>query len=167
MKPAAAQPETHERNVILLLCLLAAVHVLVFSAALPFFGVVDEQMHFDLVVNYSQGHLPRTLGPPNPEALPFLTIYGTPEYLRTSAELFTNPVPPPPWQRPLAEVREKLTTKSVTYKNHFQNHEASQPPLYYAVAGAWWRGGKLLGLDGGQLLYWLRFLNAPLVVALV
>jgi hypothetical protein len=76
-------------------------------------------------------------------------------------------VPPPPWQLPLAEVREKLVTKSAAYQNHFQNHEASQPPLYYTVAGAWWRLGKLLGLDGGRLLYWLRFLNAPLIAALV
>ena len=39
--------------------------------------------------------------------------------------------------------------------------------MYYSLAGAWWRLGKWLKLDGGQLLYWLRFLNVPLVSALV
>ena len=163
----AAQPETNERKIILLLCLLAAAHVFVFAAALPFFNTVDEQMHLDLVVNYSQCHIPRQITPPNAEALPFMTIYGTPEYLRTAAEQLTNPVPPPPWKRPMAEVREKLVAKSAAYRNRFQNYEAAQPPLYYTAAGVWWRLGKLLGLDGAPLLYWLRFLNLPLVAALV
>ena len=146
---------------------LAAAHVFVFSAAFPFFNTVDEPMHFNLVVNYSQGHIPRQLTPPNAEALPFLAIYGPPEYLRTPSVQGGEPVPPPPWQLPLAEVREKLVAKSTAYQNHFQNHEALQPPLYYTVAGARWRLGKLLDLDGGRLLYWLRFLNAPLIAALV
>jgi hypothetical protein len=163
----AAQPDANERKIILLLCLLATAHVFVFSAAFPFFNTVDEQMHFDLGVNYSQGHLPRQLTPPNAEALPFLAIYGTPEFLRNPAAQGGEPIPSPPWKRPLAEVREKLVAKSAAYQNHFQNHEASQPPLYYTVAGAWWRLGKLLGLDGGHLLYWLRFLNVPLIAALV
>jgi len=53
------------------------------------------------------------------------------------------------------------------YREKFQNHEAASPPLYYGLAGAWWRLGKLLNLDGGQLLYWLRFLNVPLIFVLV
>ena len=163
MNPSATHPATNERKIILLLCLLAAAHVFIFAAAFPFFGTVDEQMHFDLVVNYSQGHLPRQLTPPNVEALPFLTIYGTPEFLARPA----SPIPPPSWKQPLAEVREKLVAKAAGYQSHFQNLEASYPPLYYTVAGAWWRLGKWLGLDGGGLLYWLRFLNVPIIAALV
>jgi len=158
----AAQPDANERKIILLLCLLAAAHVFIFSAALPFFSNVDEQMHFDLAVNYSQGKIPRVLSPPNAEALPFMVIYGSPEFLQTSGGIAS-----PPWKLPLADVRENLLNKSAAYQNHFQNHEAASPPLYYAVAGAWWRLGKILGLDGGHLLYWLRFLNVPLVAALV
>ena len=60
--------ETRERRVILLLCLLAAVHVFIFSATFPFFNVVDEQVHLDLAVRYSQGNLPRSLTPPCDEA---------------------------------------------------------------------------------------------------
>ena len=164
MNATAAQPDANERKIILLLCLLAAAHVFIFSAALPFFSNVDEQMHFDLVVNYSQGKIPRALTPPNAEALPFMVIYGSPEFLWTPASLV---IPPPPWKLPLADVREQLVAKSDAYQDHFQNHEAASPPLYYTVAGAWWRLGKILGLDGGHLLYWLRFLNVPLIAALV
>jgi hypothetical protein len=160
----AAQPDANERKIILLLCLLAAAHVFIFSAALPFFSNVDEQMHFDLAVDYSQGKIPRSLTPPNAEALPFIVIYGTPEFLWMPA---SPAIPPPPWKLPLADVREQLVAKSAAYQAHFQNHEAASPPLYYTVAGAWWRLGKAFGLDGGHLLYWLRFLNVPLVMVLV
>ena len=70
-----------ERLAVLLLCLVGAAHVFIFSAAFPFFSVVDEQVHFDLVVRYSHGDLPRSLTPPCAEALPFIAIYGTPEFL--------------------------------------------------------------------------------------
>jgi len=161
---SAAQPEAGEHKIILLLGLLAAAHVFIFSAAFPFFNTVDEQMHFDLVVDYSQANIPHQLTPPNVEALPFMVIYGTPEFLWTSN---SPSIPPPPWKLPLADAREKLVAKSAAYQDHFQNHEAASPPLYYSIAGAWWRLGKLLGFDGGHLLYWLRFLNVPLIVALV
>ena len=51
----------NERMLVLLLCLLGAVHVLLFAAAFPFFSVVDEQVHFDLAVRYSHGEIPRKL----------------------------------------------------------------------------------------------------------
>ena len=159
-------PETRERNLILLLCLLAAVHVFIFSATFPFFSVVDEQIHFDLAVRYSQGYLPRSLTPPSAEALPFIAIYGTPEYLSPETQPGQR-IAPPPWTLPIRSVAENLVAKEDVWKAKVKNHEAASPPLYYAVAGAWWRLGKILGLDGGRLLYWLRFLNIPLVGALV
>ena len=84
-----------ESKIILLLGLLAAAHVFIFSAVLPFFSNVDEQMHFDLVVNYSQAKIPRALTPPDAEALPFMVIYGTPEFLWTPA---SPEIPSPPWK---------------------------------------------------------------------
>lgn len=164
----AGQPTGQgERITVLLLCLLAAVHVFVFSAAFPFFSVVDEQVHFDLVVRYSSGDIPRSLTPPCAEALPFIAIYGTPEYLWPPATQAGGKIAPPPWKLPAGTVREKLLAKEAGYREKFQNHEAASPPLYYSLAGAWWRLGKCLKLDGGVLLYWLRFLNVPLVTALV
>jgi hypothetical protein len=47
------------------------------------------------------------------------------------------------------------------------NDEAAQPPLYYTLAGLWWRLGKVCGIEGGHLLYWLRFLNVLFMAALV
>jgi len=47
------------------------------------------------------------------------------------------------------------------------NPESWQAPLYYAIAGLWLKLGHWCGLTGGHLLYWLRFLNALFVAALV
>ena len=75
--------------------------------------------------------------------------------------------PPPPWKLPLKVASSKLLADTVGYQQVFTNHEAASPPLYYSLAGGWWQLGRASGLDGGQLLYWLRFLNIPLVVLLV
>ena len=40
-------------------------------------------------------------------------------------------------------------------------------PLYYVVVGAWYNVGKLLGLEGGNLLYWTRLFNLPAYIVLV
>jgi hypothetical protein len=168
MEAPTNQPTpARERKIIFVLGILAAAHVFIFSAAFPFFNVVDEQVHLDLVVRYSQADVPRTLTPPAAEALPFIAIYGTPEYLWTPASQPGGRIAPPPWQQPPAAVRESLRAKEAGYQAKFQNHEASQPPLYYSLAGAWWRLGKSFGLDGLALLYWLRFFNVPIIVALV
>jgi len=166
-EPANNSAAARERKIILLLCLLAAVHVFIFSAAFPFFNVVDEQVHFDLAVRYSQGDLPRSLTPPGAEALPFIAIYGTPEYLWPPSTQPGGRIAPPPWTLPMDVIAQNLVAKEDLWTAKVKNHEAASPPLYYAAAGAWWRLGKILGLDGGRLLYWLRFLNIPLVVALV
>ena len=165
--PTNLSTGTRERKVIFCLCLLAAAHVLVFSAAFPFFNVVDEQVHLDLAVRYSQGDIPRSLAPPCAEVLPFIVIFGTPEYLWPPASQPGGIIAPPPWKQPAETIQKKLHATEANWKALVKNQEASQPPLYYSVAGAWWRLGKLLALDGGQLLYWLRFLNAPLLAALV
>jgi len=47
------------------------------------------------------------------------------------------------------------------------NHESTQPPLYYAVTGLWYRFGEMLGLRGGQALYWIRFMNVIICALLV
>lgn len=159
--------EACERKIIFLLCLLAAAHVFLFSAAFPFFNVVDEQVHLDLVVRYSTGDIPRTLTPPATEALSFIAIYGTPEYLYAPESQPGGIIPPPPWKQPIETVRDKLLAKEAGYEAVFKNHEASQPPLYYSLAGAWWRVGKIFRLDGLALLYWLRFLNVAVIAAVV
>jgi len=154
-----------ERLFVLFLCLLGAAHVFVFSAAFPFFSVADEQMHFDLAVHYSQGEIPRTLVPASPESLPFLVIYGSPEYLGAAATQPGDNIPP--WKQPVARTRETLQAKQAAYRDIFKNHEAASPPLYYSLAGGWWRLARGLHLEGIQSLYWLRFMNVLLLGVLV
>ena len=52
---------SEERRAVALLCLLAAARVGVHVLAFPFFTNMDEQAHFDLVVAYSRGHVPREI----------------------------------------------------------------------------------------------------------
>jgi hypothetical protein len=163
---ASQPPESRERIIVLFLCLLAAMHVFVFSAAFPFFSVVDEQVHFDLVVRYSQGDIPRALAPPCADALPYIAIFGTPEYLWPPESQPGGHFATPPWKLPMADVRAKLLGREITWKETVKNHEASQPPLYYAVAGLWWRLWEKLGFVDGPLLYMARFFNVLVIGAL-
>jgi hypothetical protein len=158
--------ESRERRLVLLLCLLAAVHVFVFSAAFPFFNNVDEQIHFDLAVKYSQGHVPRSLEPISVEAVPYAVLFGSPEFVGVPTNLPDGQFPPPPWNQPLDSIRQTLVAKTAAWNNVI-NHEVSQPPLYYTLAGLWWRLGKICGFHDGSLLYWLRFLNLFFIGALV
>jgi len=158
-----AQSELDERKLILLLCLFAAIHVFIYSAAFPFFNDVDEEAHFDLVVKYSHGHLPRALEPLSNETMDYYVLYLSQEYLWPAPP--GRPFPPPMWAWPADKAAPVLAARRALWKD--PNHEASQPPLYYALAGLWWDMGKLCGFHGGFLLYWLRFLNLIFVAALV
>ncbi|MGA3266540.1 MAG: DUF2142 domain-containing protein [Verrucomicrobiota bacterium] len=162
-RPAAAK----ERHWVLLLCGLAAAHVFVFSAAFPFFNVVDEAVHFDLVVRYSHAGVPRAFTHLSAEAVPFLTVFHTVEYYHSPDEFPGHQIPAPPWTLPPEVARKGMAERADQWSHGVINYECSQPPLYYAVAGWWWRCGKLLRLDGGALLYWLRFLNLLVMAAVV
>jgi hypothetical protein len=157
---AFASPEAKERIGVWLLCAIAVVHVLIFSAAFPFFNNVDEQKHFDLAVKYSEGHIPRTIGPPADETCIYVATYNTFEYLWPSNAL------PPPWTQPMEKVGQILADRAAAWSKTV-NLESSQPPLYYVYAGAWWRVGTIFGLHDAVLLYLLRFANVLVIAALV
>ena len=164
--PPAPDSESRERSIVWLLCLLAAVHVFVFSATFPFFNNVDEQTHLDLVVRYSHARVPHALDTPCQEAMLYFAIYNTPEYLWPPDTYPGGQIPKPPWTQPMNRVEPMLLSRLAAWQN-VKNHEVSQPPLYYALAGLWWRLGKVCGFHDGCLLYWVRFLNVVFVVALV
>ena len=164
--PAAGISARLEYEIVLLLCLLAVVHVFVFSAAFPFFVTTDEQFHLDLAVKYSHGDIPRSLNAPCAEVLPFVSICGTPEYVQTPDTFPDERIPPPLWTLPVETSGPMLLAKRGFWQS-VTNQEASQPPLYYTLAGCGWRLGKACGLDGVRLLYWVRFLNLPVIAALV
>ena len=162
----AALSETCERKIIFLLCLLAAVHVFIFSAAFPFFNNTDEQIHFDLAVKYSQGCLPRAMETVSDIAVNYVVLYSSSAYVGSPTNYPDGQFPPPPWTQPLEKIRPALIAKTASWRA-VTNYEASQPPLYYALSALWWNLGKLCGLHDGVLLYWLRFLNIIFIAALV
>ena len=72
---------TNEGILIFLLCFAAALRVFIFSAAFPFFSNVDEYLHFDLITQYSRGHVPRSFDRLKEEALDWIVPYASPEFL--------------------------------------------------------------------------------------
>ena len=165
-KPANNPAAARERKIILFLCLLAAAHVFIFSAAFPFFNNVDEQIHFDLAVKYAQGHVPRALESVSDNAVNYIVLYAASEYVGNPTNYPDGQFPPPPWTQPLEKIRPALVEKTAAWRA-VTNYEASQPPLYYTLAALWWNLGKICGLHDGGLLYWLRFLDVTFIITLV
>ena len=157
--------KSRERSCVLLLCALAAIRVFVYSAAFPFFVLVDEEAHFDLVMRYSHAQIPHDLGLYSPDSIPFIAGCRTWEYLLKPEQLPTDALPPP-WTMPPEKAQSRLATHAAAWRTA-ENHEALNPPLYYATAGLWLDGGRLLGFAGEYLLYWVRFLNVFIAAALV
>lgn len=139
---------------------LASIRVLIYSAAFPFFNNVDEQAHFDLVMKYGQGHIPRSLDEMSPDAVAYIKRFSSPEYFGTPKDFPNGQVPPAPWTQSEPQTRIPLTLWGL-------NHEASSPPLYYLIAGIWSDLGSFLGFKGLWFLYWIRFLNVLLAPILV
>jgi hypothetical protein len=147
------------------LCVASALRVLAFSAAFPFFNNVDEESHVDLVYKYARGHIPSRLEEWDPAVARLVALYGTPEYMVAADRIAGGKLPPPRFRLPEG-LREDVVRR-VAEHDVFVNHESTQPPLYYAIAAAWYRAGSIAGLGGGFLLYWLRFLGALVVAATV
>jgi hypothetical protein len=178
LKPFVTFSKSRERHCVLALCCLAAVHVFVFSAAFPFNNNMDECSHFDLVVKYAHGHLPRGLESMCEEASQYILVYSSPEYRWPPADLKAGTYPPPFWLRQTGSPAEKLkraeafqqaagSWRALKNLDVWKNYESSQQPLYYAIAAPWWRLGQALGWEGLRAVYWLRFLNGFFVAALV
>lgn len=146
------------------LCLLAALHVFIYSAAFPFFSNVDERMHFDTVVKYGQGRIPRRLERCSPEAVRDMALYDSSFYLESPASPDGERLPPP-WTLPAEKQAAWIAAQSPEYQD--TNYECSQPPLYYSLTGGWWWFSGRLGIGEANRLYALHFLNIPIVVLVV
>lgn len=72
-----------------LLCLVAGLRTFLFCAGFPFFNNADEQAHFDVVLKYSQGHLPAEWNAFSAESARYFVQYGSPEFFM-SPEAFLN-----------------------------------------------------------------------------
>lgn len=141
------------------------VHIVAFSLAFPPANNVDEYLHFDLAIRYSHGQIPSQAYPVSDEALSYVARYGTWEYTCVPAAFPGRKYPPPFWTLPTDQAAQMIAGNSVAWQR--PNYEDSQPPLYYLVAGFWWRMGHWLGLKMGNLYYWLRLLDVLIVVAVI
>jgi hypothetical protein len=149
----------------LALAAFAGLRVLGFALAFPFFTNVDEFRHVDMALKYARSYAPGREGDGyEPETRRLVAVLGSLEYHRDPRR--TSPLPPPVW-RAGPEVLARRLERVEAELGPIRNLEANQSPFYYAVAGAWLRLGRALGLDGGPLLYWLRGLAAPAAFALV
>jgi Predicted membrane protein (DUF2142) len=146
-------------------CLFAAVRVLFFSAAFPFFNNVDERRHLDLVMKYASAHVPREAELISPATLPYFSQYASPEFLSAPEDLeggYFGPM----WKHPAEEVAPTIA-KIEEIWSRTPNQESSQPPLYYTLAAAWFHLGQGIGVKGGSALYWVRLLNIVFMAGLV
>jgi hypothetical protein len=173
--PANRFSTSREHQVVFLFCLLAAAHVFIFSAAFPFFNNVDEICHFDLVVKYSQGHLPSGIEPVCKEASLYAMTYNSREFTSLPQQWQDGRFPVPFWlnatNEPVARLaafqKAEVNWQAARTLPYWRNYESSQQPLYYALTGAWWRLEKIAGFTGLRALYGVRFLNILLAAALV
>ncbi|MEA2710473.1 MAG: Dolichyl-phosphate-mannose-protein mannosyltransferase [Phycisphaerales bacterium] len=147
------------RRIILLLSVLGALRVLAFSAAYPFFNYIDESLHLDTVLDFVRVGLP---GPGddvfNADAARVIATGGSgrlaPPYVAPHDLL-----PPAERERAIAAETQRLMK--------YRNAETFAPPVYYALAATWYRLGQAIGLRDTGLLYWLRFLAAPMYGAAI
>lgn len=151
------------RLIVALCCVLIAARVFVFSAGFPLFNNVDERAHVDLVLKYSHGAVPRGVENYSAESARYFTFYSSPEYLLDPNK---EDYGPPLWTM-AAPQREQAVEAAMPMWLNRPNHESGEPPLYYALGGAWSNLGRTFGLNESAFLYWIRFLNVPLAIALV
>ncbi len=164
-RPPPGPPSSTEFWCVIGFCVFAALRVLAFSAAFPFFNNVDERRHFDLVIKYAEGHIPRGAELISPATLPYLSHYPSPEFL-SAPEEFEGGYFGPLWKHAEPEVAPTIARIEEIW-SRTPNQESSQPPFYYLLAAAWFHIGQWIGLKGGDALYWVRFLNVLFNAALV
>ena len=156
----------YELVIVAVLSAFAGLRVLAYSAAFPVFSQIDEDMHFDLVLRYARGQLPHSFDLLSSETLNWAVPYASPEFLQDPQQLPDHKFPPPLWKQSGEEADAVAEVTRLEWGKEI-NWECSQPPLYYSVAGLWWKLGQLIGINGISAIYWLRFLNAALISALI
>src|ERR1043166_9806253 len=102
-----------ERVLVLLLCVAAAVRVFSYSAAFPFFSNIDEDLHFDLVTQYSHAQLPHSFDRLQEESLNWIGPYASPEFLFTADRFPEGKFPSPIWKQSWSQIeREIVVTRA-------------------------------------------------------
>jgi hypothetical protein len=156
----------NERLLILVLCLVAALRIFIYSAAFPFFSNIDEDLHFDVIKQYSHAQVPRSFDRLKEDTLNWIVPYASPEFLSSPEQFPGARFPAPLWKRSWSQIEPEIAATRSAWSSEI-NFQSSQPPLYYALASEWWWIGKEIGLPGIQSLYWIRFLNALIIALMV
>ena len=115
------------RGIVLLLCFVAALRVFIFSAAFPFFSNVDEDLHFDLVTQYSHAHLPRTFDRLKEESLGWIVPYASPEFLFAPDQFPGAKFPAPLWKQSGREVESEIAATKTAWSQ--DAHPALNPTI--------------------------------------
>src|SRR5438046_10384263 len=92
---------------ILLLCVTAALRVFIFSAGFPFFSNIDEDLHFDLITQYSHAQVPRGFDRLKEETLNWIVPYASPEFLFPPEQFPTGKFPATLWKELWPRVEPK------------------------------------------------------------
>ena len=116
-----------QQSLILLLSVVAAVRVFVFAAAFPFFSNGDEDLHFDLITQYSAARPPRAFDVLTNECLNFIVPYASPEFLQTPDQFPNGKFPTPLWKQSIAEAAPIIEVTKAVWEKEI-NWESSQPP---------------------------------------
>src|SRR5262249_1651416 len=166
MASAELKSPRNEHFLILLLCVAAALRIFIFSAPFPFFSNIDEDLHFDLITQYSHAQVPRGFDRLKEETLNWIVPYASPEFLFSPEHFPDWKFPAPLWKQSWSKIEPEIAATRAVWSSEI-NFQSSQPPLYYVLASGWWWIGKHLGLTGLQSLSWIRFLNVPFVAMMV
>jgi 4-amino-4-deoxy-L-arabinose transferase-like glycosyltransferase len=160
LKPeTASTTRVKEWRLIGIFCLAAMARIFLFNAAFPFFNNVDEQFHFDTIIKYAHGYVPRpATNYFDHESARLIATYSTPEYFHAAGEFPGGRLPPPVWQSSPAQSGPYIAS-GTEYWLARRSNESYSPPLYYWLGGLWYNLGKFSGMSGLRLLYWLRFSN--------
>src|SRR5215470_10357427 len=117
----------NERLLILLFCLAAALRVLIYSAAFPFFSNIDEDLHFDLITQYSHRHVPQSFDRLKDDTLNWIIPYASSEFLFPPERFPGGKFPSPLWKEPWAKAEPEIAATRATWSSEI-NFESSQPP---------------------------------------
>jgi hypothetical protein len=142
------------------LAVFAAARVAAFIP-FPIFGPTDEAQHFDNVICYSRGEIPRDLGPHRRELAEWTPFFINPSYWFDQRQ---TPIPKARFEEHDATLVRGIRDGTIPNP---PNHERLEPPLYYVIAGFWLRIGEAIGAREFELVYWVRSLNVAIVAAIV
>src|SRR4030095_450329 len=106
-----------ERILILLLCVAAALRVFIFSAAFPFFSNMDEDLHVDLITQYSHAQVPRSFDRLKEEPLNWIVPYASPEFLFPPERFPDGKFPAPLWKEPWSKVEPEIASTSAAWSS--------------------------------------------------